>query len=323
MLFLFQELQGMRSFKLSNYIIGVCILLISTFSIAQSSTDPYIIVLGIAQDAGYPQAGCNKICCQAYHKGLEPAKMITCLGIVDPISNECWMVEASPDFPAQWKIMQDLSESKEQPDGILVSHAHIGHYTGLMHLGREAMGAKQVEVFCMSKMKHFLESNGPWSQLVKLNNIVLSEIEEEKVYALNTRISFSAITVPHRDEFSETVGFKINGGSKSILFIPDIDKWEKWDLDIIQAIAGVDHAFIDGTFYSNGELPNRDMSEIPHPFVEETVRLMDHLPSSEKNKINFIHFNHTNPLIFKQSKEKDALKAAGFNAAEIGDVIRI
>ncbi len=323
MLFLFQEHQEMRSFKSLTYILCCSLLLVSCLSRSQSSEDPYIIVLGIAQDAGYPQAGCMKSCCQAFHKGLEPAKMITCLGIIDPVSNQCWLVEASPDFPAQWKIMQDLSTDKEQPDGILVTHAHIGHYTGLMHLGREAMGAKEVDVFCMPKMKTFLENNGPWSQLVKLNNISINEIEEGKTIPLNDRLSFSAITVPHRDEFSETVGFKISGQSKSILFIPDIDKWEKWDQDIIQAIRTVDHAFIDGTFYSNGELPNRDMSEIPHPFVEETLSLMHHLPPSEKNKINFIHFNHTNPLIFNKSQEKDELENAGFHASEVGDIIRI
>ncbi|HMC98908.1 MAG TPA: MBL fold metallo-hydrolase, partial [Ferruginibacter sp.] len=119
-----------------------------------------------------------------------------------------------------------------------------------------------------------------------------------------------------RDEFSETVGFKIRCNNKNILFIPDIDKWDKWDRNIAYEISKVDYALLDGTFYKNGELPGRDMNEIPHPFVEESMRRFANLPASEKAKIIFIHFNHTNPLVRRSSDEKDQVKKAGFGVAE-------
>ena len=67
--------------------------------------------------------------------------------------------------------------------------------------------------------------------------------------------------VPHRDEFSETVGFEIKGENKTAVFIPDIDKWSKWNSDLKELIKRVDYAFLDATFYKNGEIPSRDMSE--------------------------------------------------------------
>jgi len=171
---------------------------------------------------------------------------------------------------------------------------HIGHYAGLMFLGREAMNSKDVPVYAMPKMKIFLENNGPWSQLVSLNNIRIHPLSEGKWEDLGPRLKVKPILVPHRDEFSETVGYIIEGPNKKLLFIPDIDKWEKWRTDIVSLIKEVDHALIDGTFFSAAEVGNRNITEIPHPLVEESMKLFDALSIKEKQKIMFIHFNHTN-----------------------------
>ena len=82
-----------------------------------------------------------------------------------------------------------------------------------------------------------------------------------------------------------------------------------------ELIKRVDYALLDATFYKNGEIPNRDMSEIPHPFVEETMKVLKDLPTEEKAKVFFIHFNHTNPLIDKSSKEYKEVRSRGFNVA--------
>jgi len=107
------------------------------------------------------------------------------------------------------------------------------------------------------------------------------------------------------------------------LFIPDIDKWQKWDRDIRQMVKSHDDLFIDGTFYKDGELPGRNMSEVPHPFVQESMRFFKDLTSIEKQKIWFIHFNHTNPLIDKSSKEYKDVKSKGFNVAIEGTRITL
>ena len=124
--------------------------------------------------------------------------------------------------------------------------------------------------------------------------------------------------VPHRDEYSETVGYKIIGVNKSVLFIPDIDKWEKWDQDIFQVIQHIDIALLDGTFYSQGELPNRDMSEIPHPFIVESMDLFSSLNTPNRNKIFFIHLNHSNPVMEKNSAASNMIRSKRFNVAREG-----
>ncbi len=123
------------------------------------------------------------------------------------------------------------------------------------------------------------------------------------------------LLVPHRDEFSETVGFFIEGPNKSALFIPDIDKWQLWDQNIKKWIKKVDYAFLDGTFYQNGEIPGRDMSEIPHPFIEESLELFEKLPAKEKEKVYFIHFNHTNPVLNSSSAAYQEVIKKGLNIA--------
>lgn len=286
--------------------------------------DQFLVVLGIAQDAGYPQAGCEKECCMAFYSGKEEKKLITCLAMVDRITKQYWLIEATPDIAAQLKNLQSyLSAPGYSPDGIFITHAHIGHYSGLMQLGREVMGAKEIPVHLMPRMDSFIKSNGPWSQLVTLNNIRLNKMAADSTVKLGQSFSITPIKVPHRDEFSETVGFIINSDKKKVLFIPDIDKWEKWDKDILAAIGKADIAFLDGTFYKNGELPGRDMSEVPHPFVEESLQKFSSLTLVQQSKVVFIHFNHTNPLLKKESAEKKKVKEDGFNVAEEGMMIEM
>jgi len=276
---------------------------------------PFVVVLGTLQDGGSPHMGCEKDCC----KNLDALKKVVSLGLIDPVSNKKFLLEASPDYVAQTRMLKGLltSSANKLPDGIFLTHAHIGHYAGLMFLGKEAMNSKAVPVYAMPKMKSFLENNGPWSQLVTLDNIQINPLSEGKWENISPSLRVKPILVPHRDEFSETVGFIIEGPHKKLLFIPDIDKWEKWKTDIVSLIKEVDHALIDGTFYSAAEVGNRNIAEIPHPLVQESMQLFDSLSTKEKEKIIFIHFNHTNPLLNEQSEEARLVKSKGFRIAKI------
>jgi len=283
----------------------------------------FLVVLGTAQDAGYPQANCSKSCCSSAWKNPAARKMVSCLGLVDPASGQKWMFDATPDFKFQLQLLDSFAGTPTPNSGIFLTHAHMGHYTGLMHLGREAMGARNIPVYTMPGMLNYLTNNGPWSQLVKLENIRLAPLQKDSTIALSEALSVTPLQVPHRDEFSETVGFKITGPNRTALFIPDIDKWNKWERDLISEIEQVDFAFIDGTFFQNGELPGRDMAEIPHPFVEETTQILANLPATEKSKVYFIHFNHTNPLLQNDSQEQTQLKESGFNIAQERAVFKL
>ncbi|MFA6957867.1 MAG: MBL fold metallo-hydrolase [Thermoanaerobaculia bacterium] len=293
---------------------------------------PYVVVLGVAQDAGYPHAGCRKSCCARAWSDPRLRRHVASLAIVDPVSSERWIIDATPDFTAQLQRLNDLTMPGARPldagspiashlalDGILLTHAHIGHYTGLMYLGREGIGARRVPVYAMPRMKAFLESNGPWSQLVSLENIELRPLADGARLRLNGRISVTPIAVPHRDEFSETVAFVISGTKTSVLYLPDIDKWDRWSSSIEAIVATVDRAYVDGTFYADGEVAGRSMKEIPHPFVQETMARFAGSPGTERSKIRFIHLNHTNPALDPKGAARKAIVRAGFAVAEEGE----
>jgi len=282
-------------------------------------------VLGVAQDAGYPQLGCIKDCCKDLWNDLDARKMVSCIGLIDPLKNDYWIFDATPDVKDQiMKCNEALSNAKiEMPSGVFITHAHIGHYTGLMQFGREAFGSEDLPVYAMPRMNEFLTTNGPWSQLVSLKNIKLNPIANNVEISVGSDLKVVPITVPHRDEYSETVGYKIIGPAKKILFIPDIDKWEKWDRDIIEEIKNVDVALLDGSFFRNGEIWGRDMSMIPHPFIEESMKLFDTLSANEKAKIHFIHFNHTNPVLRQDSDAYKEVIDKGYHIAQEGQKIFI
>lgn len=283
-----------------------------------------LVVLGTVQDAGSPQINCHQACCEPLHITNDNSRKVVSLGLVDPVNNEKFLFEASPDMTSQLALLHQYAGfGDDTPNGIFLTHAHIGHYTGLMYLGKEAMNAQNVPIYAMPRFYEFLKNNGPWSQLVSDQNIELFQIFEEQKILLNNQITVTPFIVPHRDEFSETVGYRIQGPTKKALFIPDIDKWSKWDNKIEEVIIGYDYAFIDATFFSGEELPNRDISEIPHPTVEESMKIFEHLTAEEKGHIYFIHFNHTNPLLDSNSQAYSQVIKNGFNIAHIGAVFSL
>lgn len=285
----------------------------------QSHGPPFLIVLGTAQDGGYPQAGCRKACCE--RAWTEPRRRrVVSLGIVDRETGQRWLVDCTPDFREQLRELDGVTaqDAAQHVDGILFTHAHVGHYAGLIHLGREAMATRRVRVHAMPRMRQFLENNQPWRQLVTEGNITLRELADGCEVALGERIGITPFPVPHRDEFSETVGYRIQGPGRSALYLPDVDSWDGWERTIEDHLRDVDIAFLDGTFYSSSELPGRDVSQIPHPRITDSIGRFARLPESERNKIRFLHFNHTNPVLDPESGEARSVRDAGCHLAEEG-----
>ena len=283
----------------------------------------YITILGTAQDGGFPHIGCQKKCCDDFYKGILPKQQVVSLGLVDKESQQKFLFEATPDISTQ---LADLEKNHLKTntiiDGVFMTHAHMGHYAGLLYFGKEALGKKDIPVYAMPKMKEFLSNNGPWSQLVTTQNIVFLDLQKDSIVPLSNALKVTPFLVPHRDEFSETVGYKIEGNTNSALFIPDINKWSLWEKNIVEEVKKVDYAFIDATFFKEGEI-NRPMSEVPHPFIEETVALFENESLATKNKVIFIHFNHTNPALQSNSRERDELELLGFRFATEGQRFKL
>ena len=271
-----------------------------------------LVVLGTTQDAGKPQIGCQKSCC----KNLKDRFLVSSLGVTDTKNKKNYLFDATPDITAQFDRLSKIN-GVTSIDGIFLTHAHSGHYTGLMYIGKEGLNASKIPVYTMPRFSNYLRSNGPWSQLVTLGNIDLKPLQSEAPIRLDSALIVIPIVVPHRDEFSETVGFKIIGAKKSALYIPDIDKWRLWEKKIVEEVKSVDFAFIDGTFYEDGEI-NRPIHDVPHPFISETISIFKNESLFVKQKIYFIHLNHTNPAHNKTSKQRIAVEKQGFHFATLG-----
>jgi pyrroloquinoline quinone biosynthesis protein B len=297
------------------YILGFLVVL----GVRANAQSPYVMVLGVAQDGGYPHLGCEKECCNKVWKNDSLKRFVVSLALVDPVTKHWWLFEATPDIKEQLQHFKTLTKGEYSylPSGMFLTHAHIGHYTGLMQLGREVMNTKEIPVYVLPKMKSYLENNGPWSQLVTLKNISLVKLDTAQAVYLDNGIFINSFIVPHRDEYSETTGFKILTSNAAYLFIPDIDKWQKWNRNIIDEVKKVSHAFLDATFSSVAELQNRKMEEVPHPFISETMDLFKNESKEIKVKIHFIHFNHTNPVMWDKTAKQKVLDQ-GFKVAEQG-----
>jgi pyrroloquinoline quinone biosynthesis protein B len=287
--------------------------------LAVASDDVYIHVLGIAQDAGYPQASCYQPHCIRAWENKDLRRLTSSIAVVDEQSKTKYLFDATPDIREQlYQLHLSAPDNEFTLGGVFLTHGHIGHYTGLMHFGHEAIGARGVPVYAMPRMHEYLSSNGPWDQLVRYQNIKLIPVETDKPIALPGRLTVTPFLVPHRDEYTEAVGFRIDGPNKSAVFIPDIDKWDRWDIDIREVIRSVDYALLDASFFADGELPGRDMSRILHPYVSESMALFDDMIDEEKSRVVFIHMNHTNPLLIDGSREQALVNKRGYRFAREG-----
>ena len=297
--------------------ISIIVITSLCFSAYSQNDSSYIFILGNTQDAGVPHIGCEQEFCKK-NRNSNKNFFATSIAVVDPKLSQFTLFEASPDITSQLNyISTSLFKRFILPNNIYITHAHIGHYTGLMYLGRESLGAKGVNVRVLPKMSDFLQNNGPWDQLIKLNNIDLEDISFNKPTSIFKNIEIIPFEVPHRDEYSETAGYIIKGGNKTALFIPDIDKWDKWDKDINEMVKKYDYLLLDATFYDEKEI-NRDINEIPHPLVKETLSLFKNMSLKDRSKIYFIHMNHTNMMLDPNSKLSRLVLSKGFNIARLG-----
>jgi pyrroloquinoline quinone biosynthesis protein B len=287
-------------------------------------------VLGRAQDGGLPHVGCEKPCCADARRSGR-VETPACIGIHDRETDRLVLIEATPGIDRQLTLLHEKAgvtgRNRQPVDAIMLTHAHIGHYTGLMHLGREVAGTKDLPLYATPTMATFLRENGPWSQLIELDNVELIECKPASADASGPQavvfepiegLQVEAITVPHRDEFSDTVAFRIWGPARTMLFVPDVDRWDAHPGMLNRLLSGVDVAYIDGTFYDGSELPGRNLSEIPHPAMVTTMDVLAEHARMNPGAIRFIHLNHTNPALTNPAVQR-AVAERGFAVAEVGE----
>jgi len=270
------------------------------------------ILLGTAQDGGVPQAGCTCDHCREARADPALRQWTACLGLVDRAAGQSWLIDATPDYREQLHALQERAPGCLLA-GIALTHAHVGHYAGLIHLGREAANTQGLPVYASARMAGFLRENAPWSQLVALGNVDLRVLTPDEEVQLSPRLWLTPLVVPHRDEFSDTMAYRVRGTRRRLFYCPDIDGWDRWARYLRQVVGGVDVALLDGTFYSADELPGRDVAEIPHPLATDTAGRLAGMDCAAY----LIHLNHSNPLQ-RPGPEREWLAERGIGAGVTG-----
>jgi pyrroloquinoline quinone biosynthesis protein B len=280
-----------------------------------------VYIIGSGQDAGLPQFGSRMA--PDVSARLDP--LAVRLGPSIAILNDqgrCFLVDASPDIKEQenrlLRIAAYAGRSAQNPfDGALLTHAHVGHYLGLAHFGREAANTDRLPVWCTARMAQFLRGNAPWDQLIQQKNIQLHEVvwgptAPKKAQTIKpwAGLSIRLIPVPHRGEYTDTVGISINS---KLLYVPDIDNWDAWPA-ARDEVKKHKVCLLDGTFYSAGELPGRNLKEVSHPMITDTLAKFSDL--AKTRRLILTHFNHSNPVCDPASKEARNVQAAGFELAQ-------
>jgi pyrroloquinoline quinone biosynthesis protein B len=301
---------------------------------------PYVLVLGTAQDGGLPQIGCPAEPCARARRDPRQGRLVTSLLLCDPRAGMRWLFDCTPDVEAQ------LARADSHParrvgagprpplfEGLFLTHAHMGHYGGLLELGREAYAVRAAPTWLTPRFAAFLRTNGPWSLLVEEQRLVLNELALDGFapgapVELAQDLSVRAFRVPHRDEFSDTVGFELRGPRRTLAYLPDIDKWEAWDAvtgpgSVEALLARCDVALLDGSFFADGEVPGRSMKEISHPFIVESLARFASLPERERAKVRFTHLNHTNPAADPASAARRAIEKSGMRVLEEGEILEL
>ena len=285
---------------------------------AERTGDVLIKILGTAQDGGLPTMGCHCPNCTNARRDPGRARMVVSLGILNFVSGRTYLIEATPDAARQVDLIQSRDpmfvKARTRPiDGVLLTHADVGHYPGLIQFRPEVGPTRGLKVHGSSQMSAFLAANEPWKYMVDKSIIELQPFEFERSVLLDEQVNFVAIPVPHQ-KHTDAVGFKIRGPKKTLLFIPDIDRWDEGFKDIV---ASVDIAFIDGTYLDKREGSKR------HPPIREVMAFFASVVKTAGTSVSFIHFNHDNPIFGDDGTLEAEIEGKGFHVAHQGDEIWI
>ena len=285
----------------------------------------HALVLGTVQDAGLPQVGCYTDLCnlgrELHAQGR--GRYVASLALVEPNAERFYLVDATPDITRQVDLISEPSfrrrAGERSPfDGIFLTHAHIGHYTGLDVLGNEGLGIRDTPVYCTEAMASFLAGNAPWSFLVDQGRVVLRPLALDTWHRIDEHLDVQLWKVPHRDEFADTVGFVFRGPAATLLYIPDINAWRLWDRDVAEAVAGVDVALLDGSFWSMAEMPGRAIEDVPHPLMTQTMDALQNVADRREARVILTHLNNSNPALREDGDQAREIIRRGLEVAREG-----
>ena len=297
-----------------------------------------ITVLGSAAGGGFPQWNCNCRNCAGVRAGSVRAKPRTQSSIfVQPdAGTDGVLFNASPDILEQIRSHPALQPNRAVRDsaiaGVVLMDGQVDHVTGLFMLRERAA---PLPLWCTDPVDADLNHGNPVLRVlghfcgVQRHPIGLDGgwFEVPGVAELRFRAlalpGKAAPYSPHRDApvAGDNIGITIHDRSsdKSAFYAPGLGAITP---AVFDAMASADAVFVDGTFWTDDEMPRLGLSR-------KTAREIGHLPQSGPGGMiewldrlgpatarHLIHINNTNPILDEDSAERATLARHGIVVCE-------
>ena len=291
-----------------------------------------IRILGAAAGGGYPQWNCHCNGCETVRDGGAIPLTQSSIAVQSEENGSWFLINASPDIRQQIEAMRaegcfkDPQGNRSLPfAGILLTDAEIDHTTGLILL-RESTAP--LNIYSTTTVKQALTSGYAilstlqnycgvkWAPITPGEIIKLTDDLEVEPFALSTKApKYIQSTVVEVWGIGLTIRDTIT--NSTLTYAPGMGSI---DNDLRQRFENSDCILIDGTFWTNDELPSLGIGA-------RTAKAMGHLPLSgddgslsqlasiSNTRKIFVHINNTNPILIPNSSESQAVENHGF---EIG-----
>ncbi|HYZ81368.1 MAG TPA: pyrroloquinoline quinone biosynthesis protein PqqB [Solirubrobacteraceae bacterium] len=289
-------------------------------------------VLGSAAGGGFPQWNCRCPTCEAARAGVRARPRTQSSLAVRGAEGPWYLVNASPDAPQQLEGLTDAEvDGVRAPPiaGVLLTDAEIDHTAGLLLL-RES--DTPVRVYGEAGVERALRDGYPvLSILQHYSGATWHTLQAGRPVALEgSSLTAEAFDVGgdaprYLDGSGVELGasglvFRDRAGAGVVTYAPGL---ARLDDDVLGRFAASDLVLVDGTFWRNDDLARLGIStrsalDMGHIPLSGPGGTLEALAGLERPRTALVHINNTNPILFEDSPEREAVVRAGVEIAYDG-----
>jgi pyrroloquinoline quinone biosynthesis protein B len=293
-----------------------------------------IQVLGVAAGGGFPQWNCACDLCARCRRGEGP-EPTTHAGIAvrGDGGGGWWLANATPDVLAQIEAHPDLwpgPAARSTPiTSVVLTDAEFDHTIGLLLLREGA----SLDVWATPAVLDILHDDFPVRRLVeRYASFHWRELTPGEPAEVVPGVDVTPLAIsdrcprfsrePERPDAVVALRIEDRSSGGSALWSPQVGAWTD---EIRDAVAGVDVAFVDGTFWVGDELSGagagtRGAAAMGHLPLSGPDGLAAHYAATGGDGVRRLlaHINNTNPILDPASPERAELAALGIEIAPSG-----
>ncbi|GLY65531.1 pyrroloquinoline quinone biosynthesis protein PqqB [Amycolatopsis taiwanensis] len=287
--------------------------------------------LGAAAGGGYPQWNCACPGCRRARRHPETASLHASLAVSGD-GTRWYLLNATPDVHHQIAATPFLHPGPGPRDtpvaGVLLSDAEFDHTIGLLIL-REG---SPLTVYGTAPVLGTLANDFPVRDLLA-DYAALSwhEIESGVGFDLDGRLRVTAFPTGRKppryvrepkafDDWEVAYHLRDTVTGGTAVYAPTVPRWDE---DFAAWAEAVDCVMVDGTFFTDDEMPRvsggtrtaRDMGHLPIGGEHGSLTRLAQLPA--KRKV-FTHINNTNPILDRTSPEHALITSMGIEVGLAG-----